>query len=1117
MALPKQPVDIPLGGGLADDVDPRVLPSPRVAKAVNVRLDKAGSYRKRRGFEAVSGTLLPADTSGVNSPFSYKGGLHLLTRQGVYAFDENNDEWAASRSIDTTPCELDNEHEIHQAQNLKHFDHAQDGTNRCEVWEEGGANPHIWFQIRDAASGVVTRSARVIGTDITAGPRVVAIESKFYIFGLSIPVAPSSTLGYHEYDPATDTLGAFVSYSTNVTAYDIHHPDGLTTAYVGLCDDGGGGGANRITRFEPGTPIANTLNLTDNTGRDAIAVWGEGLSLYVAVVDATPSVLGASSGSADVTLELILASSFLKVWQTSPAITVTDYGSRPRVTVCMLQDGRPFVAVSCTEYAQPIVAGVGVSGQFGKMEHAITTWRVFNASTGAAEEDPLVMPQTSIIGHAFRPDDMEPIVPCENFSRYGDYEKFDFGAGTGYAEDESIPYQRFAFLAGVDTETLSVGTQTGVETTSLGLFAVLLARFNGGASDVTQDTTYSQLGRAYLDDPANGGTKRWHFASAILREDRGRAWLQGGYRTVAGGRVMTFEFSPGPTRVLEINNSALMNLGYLSSFDGQVSGELAPLAAPDHLFISTSSITYGSPAFVQVGLAADTEVTLNFVVDLEVIDRAGNIHRTGPGLYVDRFEAQLKVAAGGSALTNAYNVDLTFTVPQLTHFRGQAGLGFRARVYYGQDDLPRRLVAVLPVTEVTAVHNNGAGFFVGLGRVSLDESFAVPGNETIAALGDLRVSEPNPYEFEAIPEKPPGFRDISTAAHLVFGISAENPSEVFISKAPRYGRGVEFNPAFNVYSTVAQFVAVAGMDEKVVLLAEEAVYIIPAQAPSDDGQGTPPDPQLLSTDTGCVNKRSVVGGPFGVIFQGRRGFYLVTRSLDVQYIGGPVEDQIDGEEVYTAVVVAEEQEVRFTTSTNNIMLVFHYTTGQWSTRRMNAFGACTVAGRYYISKDTASGYAVAAERTESDQDYADATQDAGGTQISNDMEIETAWIKLAGLQGFKRVYKALILGEYRKMGALIPAKITVQVAYDYDETWVDTRVWDSSYQTFGTATYGDPIQLEVRPSKSKCQAIKFRIIQEPADATELAPLVWTEGVIISGLTLEVGMKPGAYRFPGRRA
>jgi hypothetical protein len=86
----------------------------------------------------------------------------------------------------------------------------------------------------------------------------------------------------------------------------------------------------------------------------------------------------------------------------------------------------------------------------------------------------------------------------------------------------------------------------------------------------------------------------------------------------------------------------------------------------------------------------------------------------------------------------------------------------------------------------------------------------------------------------------------------------------------------------------------ASMDDKIVILkGNEDVYFLDGVGPGDDGSGALfQNPQPIPTDLGCVGPQGVLSGPEGVYYMSTAGLRLVTRALSVQYVGGPVEDEL---------------------------------------------------------------------------------------------------------------------------------------------------------------------------------------------------------------------------------
>lgn len=123
------------------------------------------------------------------------------------------------------------------------------------------------------------------------------------------------------------------------------------------------------------------------------------------------------------------------------------------------------------------------------------------------------------------------------------------------------------------------------------------------------------------------------------------------------------------------------------------------------------------------------------------------------------------------------------------------------------------------------------------------------------------------------------------------------------------------------------------------------------------------------------------------------------------------------------------------------------------------------------------------------------------------LDIETGWLALDGIQGFKNLRRAYFLG--RLLGG---CRVRIRVAYDYEEssgdiTWSDDKTWSPDAQQIGV------MQFEHCLSRPYCQSVKFRltVLGEYVDGT-LAPS--TAGISLTALTLLVGMKQTPYpRLP----
>ena len=359
---------------------------------------------------------------------------------------------------------------------------------------------------------------------------------------------------------------------------------------------------------------------------------------------------------------------------------------------------------------------------------------------------------------------------------------------------------------------------------------------------------------------------------------------------------------------------------------------------------------------------------------------------------------------------------------------------------------------------------------------------------------------------------PPSARILAThtASDRIFLAGLEDANLLQYSKIVGPGQAVEFNDdlQIRVDPVGGDVTALASMDEKLIIFEEDAILFISGTGPSNTGaQDTFTTPERISTDIGCIDPKSVVLTPDGLMFKSRKGIYLLSRALQISYIGAPVE-LFNNLSISSAKVVAELNQVRFTTI-NGACLVYNYVYKFWATFTNHQAKSAEVVGNdyYYLRLDNAL-------YKENRQSFADA-----GIPIK--MRLEIGWISFQTLQGFGRVYKMLLLGDW-----LSAHNLFVKVGYDFNEAWtqsvtIDPAIADVEATAYGldspygepdTKPYGGtglPYQTRVNLKQQKCQSIKLEIedVQENAG----------EGFSLSQITFQVGMKAGAYKMPKGRS
>lgn len=338
----------------------------------------------------------------------------------------------------------------------------------------------------------------------------------------------------------------------------------------------------------------------------------------------------------------------------------------------------------------------------------------------------------------------------------------------------------------------------------------------------------------------------------------------------------------------------------------------------------------------------------------------------------------------------------------------------------------------------------------------------------------------------------PAVRDLCSYKTRAVVIPADNPTSWWYSKEVLPGAPLEFSDLLvqNETQTGGGFIACEQMDDKLVLFKKETVYYVVGNGPSPSGANNDFTPaQQVVTETGCNNAASVVLMPDGLMYQSPKGIYLLDRSLKDHYIGAAVQ-AFNAFTVTSAELIPTARQVRMTLS-NGTALVYDYYDrdqsgiGQWSVfTGISAVGSALFQDLFTFV--TAAGVV---------------SQETPGVFTDNgafvQMKLLTSWLSFAGLQGFQRVYRCLILGKYYS-----PHHLNVQVAYDDVSTFVQVNDIPASSTP--------PYQYRINFQRQKCEAVQLQIMDTQTSA-------FGEGLSLTALAFEVGVKGGTNRMAATRS
>lgn len=349
----------------------------------------------------------------------------------------------------------------------------------------------------------------------------------------------------------------------------------------------------------------------------------------------------------------------------------------------------------------------------------------------------------------------------------------------------------------------------------------------------------------------------------------------------------------------------------------------------------------------------------------------------------------------------------------------------------------------------------------------------------------------------------------------IFYVPTEAPLQVWYSKQPGEFEQPGFNEGlfFHVPPDGGNITGLATLDGKLVIFKRDRVYMVTGDGANNLGFNDSLSlPRLISTDTGCKNRRSIVRVPQGVMFQSDKGIYWLNRGEAVNDVGSPV-DAYAQEPIKAATLVPDDQIVIFLTQGDRT-LVFDYSLGAWTTWTQHAgLDAVILNDTYYYLRS--NGYSV----YKSSSGYLDV---AAPIVVS----FKTPWLRPEGVQQRWHIWKVFLLGNY-----LSSHTLNVTVTFNFDSAYLSyTTTWspDNALNTStlgGEATLGAGDLLGIGDSTmpdtvyqfkhllkhQRIQAVQFTITEVPPASSPGASFELTS------LALEAAGYGDGFKLPGSKA
>ncbi len=542
----------------------------------------------------------------------------------------------------------------------------------------------------------------------------------------------------------------------------------------------------------------------------------------------------------------------------------------------------------------------------------------------------------------------------------------------------------------------------------------------------------------------------------------------GGIYSQTGLNLVSFTIGSTAIDSADLASNLHISGGYLSQFDGYLPVEHNFFLWPDSIEVTTAT-----------GSGLVTAQQYYYQVTYEWSDNQGNIYRSAPSIPVT-------VTTTTATSTNTINVPMLRLTAKIANpikivvYRWSA-----AQQTYHQ------------VTSITIPKlNDTTADSIAITDALADSS--IVGNNIIYTTGGV-VEDVNA----------PSSDILTVFDTRLWLVDNEDRNLLWVSKQVIEATPVEMSDLFTIYvapnigtvESTGPITAIAPMDDKLIIFKENAIYYINGVGPNNLGTtsvgcslGNYSQPTFITAVVGCTNQQSIVLTQDGLMFQGDKGIWLLSRGLGTDYIGAAVES-FNGSIVNSAKVIPETNYVVFTLDTGE-MLMYDYFYKQWG----EFVGASAVSSTIYNGLHT-----ILTPFGRILQETPNQFLDDSNPVL---MSFTTSWINLASLQGYERFYDFYLLAKY-----LSPHKLNCQVAYDYNDSIrhnviiTPQNFSPSTPGPFGIPTpFGSPgnkEQWKIDSKKQLCESFQLAV-SEVFDPS--MGVVAGAGFTMSGITCEVDIK-----------
>lgn len=1087
MPLDKQTVSLNFAQGLGNKADPKQLQIGQMQTLENSVFTVGGMLKKRNGFQP-----LHALTDGSNKYLTTLNSNLTAIGTSVNAYALGTNTWVNKGSI--LPMSLSTLALVRNSINQTQCDSVVASNNYiCTVYSEVNSGVYDYkYVIADATTGQnIVAPTLIVGTGtITGSPRVFIVGA-YFVIGFTDNVGGTYHLKYVAITIATPTT---VTAPQDIAASYIPASsvawDGLTVAVSGLnrlyfayntTSGGQAVVAGYLTEAQVGTGAAPTHTASFATEIATMFTISADITLtlpilYFIYYD------NAGKTTRIVSLNNDLTTNFgPSAWFTSGSLGLNNLASTAQSGVCTL-----VYEINNTYAYDSSLHSNFITKRTALQNGTLSTGTANIRSLGLASKAFLIDTTMYYLG-----------TYSTNFT--------DFSLQSNVISS----YQPTYFLVNATTSTSARPS-----------IIARLAYQNGGGyvatglPGVTVSNTSASI--CYLvKDLVSSANKNTNVTSG--------AQIAGVY-SQTGVNLVKFNIDVEPVVTAEVSNSLNISGGILWQYDGYVPVEQNFLLYPENI----EATFVAGATFTPTGTwaAGSNQIVVSSASGLApgmtIRDTTGGHETYIPaGAYIlsingttltisantttlaagDALSIQSNVKAKPDTMTNtdAYFYQVTYEWTDNQGYAHRSAPSIPISVTTNGSGTDGEIVVHVPTLRVTYKVDNPVKICIYRWSVAQQAyyqvtsvTYVVQNDTTIDAIQFIDTQPDENiignallYTTGGILENtaPPATNVMTLFDNRLWTLSSEDANLLNFSKQVIQAVPVEMSDLLTYYvapnigtqGNTGPIRALAAMDDKLIVFKANAIYYINGAGPDNTGSNNQySQPIFITSSVGCSFQNSVVLTPNGVQFKSDKGIWILKRDMTIDYIGANVEN-FNPETVLSAINVPETTQIRFTLTTNET-LMYDYYYNQWGTfEGLDGISSCIYNGLHtYLN-------AAGTVMQEDPASYAD-----GANPVL--LGFTTAWISLAGLQGFERFYFAFLEGQYYSDFSL-----STNIYYDYDLVTPDVY----TILPDGTTVF----ETRLFPSKMKCETFQLRIQENQVGSTG-------RGLDLSGLSLIVGIKKG---------